>query len=264
MSVPTNETNSEKTETAPTDHRVVVFGVPDENTPLKNVLIDVAGMDAATAQVTTRSLPGLLPGALSQHQAASVAASIREIGLSAVAVPALEVPNLSQATQIHHVRVGDGSVEIIDTSDQHYSVASESIQVISVGVVPSTAPGHRRPASSLAMGSSHHSWNDGAHVPPRKRPEAFIVLSTGSVLLLASDEMNYEYLGNRKSTSSNANFARLISDLTELAESAWVTPSTRALLDRGPVRHFEFRSRDDFRGYTEFQTLLRGQLGQQR
>lgn len=264
MSVPTNETNLEKSETTPIDHRVVVFGVPDENTPLKNVLIGVAGMDAATAQLTTRSLPGLLPGALSQHQAASVATSIREIGLNAVAVPALEVPSLSQARQIHHVRSGDGSLEIIDTSDRHYSCASETIQIISVGVVPSTAPGHRRPASSLAMGSSHHSWNDGVHVPPRKRPEAFIVLSTGPVLLLASDEMNYEYLGNRKSTSSNVNFARLISDLTERAESAWVTPSTRAFLDRGPVRHYEFRSRDDFRGYTEFQTLLSGQLGQQR
>lgn len=263
MSAPTHETKSDSPESASVDHRVVVFGVPDQNTPLKQVLIDLADMDAATAQLMTRSLPGLLPGTLSQHKAATVAMGIRALGLSAVAVPAAEVPNLSQARQIHHVQIGVGGLIILDTATREHSCSWENIQVISVGIVPSTAPGHHRPASALAMGSSHHSWNDGVHVPPRKRPEAFIVLNTGPVLMLASDEMNYEYLGHRISPSSPTNYTRLIVELTKHATSAWITPSTRAFLDRGPVRHYKFRSRDDFRGYTEFQTLLSGQLNQQ-
>ena len=256
MAGPTHQTQGARPESAPIDHRVVVFGVPDDNTLLKEILIDLADMDAATAHLTTHSLPGLLPATLTQRQAASVATGIRAIGLSAVAVPAVEVPNLSQPRQIHHVRIGDNGLDIIDGCNHEYSNSLEQVKIVSVGIVPSTAPGHRRPGSPLSMGSSHNSWNDGAHIAPRRRPEAFVVLNTGAVLMFASDEMNYEYLGRRISPSSTANFGRLIIGLTAHATLAWITPSTRAFLDRGPVRHYEFRSRDDFRSYTEFQTLL--------
>lgn len=263
MSVNSGDTDSDSTESS-RDHRVVVLGAPEDGDDLKILLMERADMDAATAQLVARSLPGLLPQPMTQHQAAGVAADIRELGLSATAVPSTEVPDMSHIHQSHHVRISDQTLEIVEASDDSRVHTWDDLQIVSVGVVPSTAPAHHRPASSLSMGSTHHSWNDGVRLRPRRRPEAMIVLSNDPTLILASDEMNYEYLGRRLATSSSTNFTRLIDDLVTRATSAWITPSTRSFLDRGPVRHYEFSSREDFRRYTEFQTLLSDQLGHRR
>lgn len=247
MSVDTNASNEKQVKPSSADHRVVVFGAPDDGDELKSLLTEHADMDAATAQLATRSLPGLLPQRMPQYRAAKVAAEIRALGLSAMSVPAAEVPNLSQAHQSHHVRFFDESLEVVDACDQPYSSPWSNLKIVSVGVVPSTAPLHHRPASALSMGSTHRSWNDGVHAESRRRPEVFIVLDDGPPLILASDEMNYEDLGRRRAATSSANFARLIDGLVKRATAAWITPSTRAFLDRGPVRHYDFRSRDDFR-----------------
>ena len=84
----------------------------------------------------------------------------------------------------------------------------------------------------------------------------FLVLSDGqSAPNMASDEMNYECLGGRLATTSTANFRLLMQDLVNAATEAWVTPSTLAFLEHIPVPQSEFRSHEDFRRYTEFQTL---------
>jgi len=152
-------------------------------------------------------------------------------------------------------------LEVVDGRDRSHSWSAESIDLISVGIVPSTGPLRHRPAPAAAMGSSHRTWNDGSILAPKKRPEAIVVLHDDSVLSLASDEMNYEYLAERLSNSSSANFMTLVKDLRQMAVDAWVTPSTRAFVEHAPVRHFEFRTRDEFQHYTQFQTLLEGQFG---
>ncbi len=81
---------------------------------------------------------------------------------------------------------------------------------------------------------------------------------------LASDEMNFEYLQDRLNTSSSVNFRLFVKDLVDHSSDAWVTPSTRSFLDRSPMRHYEFASRDELRRYTEFQTLLSSQFGEHR
>jgi hypothetical protein len=262
MSTSIVKSNDEDDESGPATHRVVVFDVQEDPEALERILTSMPGMDRTAARKLLHSLPGIIPRPMSRHAAAVVANSIRRLGLNSAAIPAGEIPDLCHAEHTHHLRITDELLEVIDIDGTQHSWPWQAVSVLSVGVVPSTAPARHRPAATLSQGSSHRSWNDGVTLPARSRAEAFLVLNADQpVFTFASDEMNYECLGSRMTGSSKSNFRQLIKDLMARSATAWVTPSTRAFLDRSPVRHYEFRTRDEFRRYTEFQTLLSGHSG---
>lgn len=244
------------------DHRVVVFGIPDDPEQLRDLIAELAEVDRVTAGQLVRNLPGVLPQILTRNAAAGLATEIRRLGLTATSIPMADAPDLSHARSTHHVRLSEQGFEVADAEDGAKSWPWSSVSLLSVGIVPSTAPPHSHPAPTLASGSSHRLWNEGIRVPARARPEALVVLNEDEhVYRIASDAMNYEYLAQRLSTSSSINFRQLVGDLVNYATDAWVTPSTHAFLDRSPMSHYEFRSRDDFRRYTEFQTLRSRKFG---
>jgi len=255
----TNIANStaNQDESLPKDHRVVVFGTHDDQELLAQTLATSEEFDLVTARHIVRSLPGIIPRDLSRPAAASISTAMRELGLHAVAIPVEQTPNLLHAERVHHLRLDDDGLKVVHDADSDTFWPWAAVSVISVGVVPSDAPARHRPSPTLAQGSSHRSWTDGVTIAPKMRAEAFVVLTVDEPpLAFASDELNYEYLASRMKGSSSANFRMLTEDLLTHAPKAWVTPSTRAFIDRGPIRHYEFRTRDDFRSYTEFQKLL--------
>lgn len=264
MSIQAAETGGHAAESSASDHQIVVFAVPDDLESFVEVLLGLPEMDRPTARQIMMSLPGLIPGRLARSEAAEIATQIRDLGVDATAIPESDVPDISHALAVHHINVTKSKLEAIDFRAASKSWDGQKIDVLSVGVVPSSAPSRQRAAPAAAMGSSHRSWNDGSHLTAPKRPEAYVIFADGQALKMASDEMNYEYLDNRLCGSSTANFTALIRDLHELAPDAWVTPSTRSFLDHAPQRHFEFRSHDDFQRYTQFHTLLRGQVTRHR
>lgn len=246
------------------DHQIVVFAVPDDLEAFTRVLLRLPDMDLPTARHIMMSLPGLIPCRLARSEAAEMAAQIRDLGVDATSIPDSDIPEISHALPVHHVKVEESVLEAIDFREESRTWDGSSVDVLSVGVVPSNAPKRHRAAPAVAMGSSHRSWNDGSHLSAKKRLEAYVILDDGQVLQIASDEMNYEYLAKRLSGSSTANFTSLIRDLHELAPQSWVTPSTRAFLDHAPQRHYEFQTHEEFQRYTQFHTLLRGQVARNR
>lgn len=244
-------------ETIAAEFRIVVFSVPEDLELLEQALLALPDMDRPTARLQTHSLPGIVPHSYPQDLAVSVAAEIERRGGKATSVPARDVPDLMHSHSTHHLRIKDAALEALDTSDKMQLCPWSAISVISVGVLPSSAPARFRSPSALASGSSHRTWNEGVKLAAKRRPEVFVVLSDGQPALnMASDELNYEYLGDRLGTSSIANFKLLILDLVSRASGAWITPSTVAFLEHAPVPRSEFRSHEEFRRYTEFQTLL--------
>jgi hypothetical protein len=234
MSTSIVKSNDEDDESGPATHRVVVFDVQEDPEALERILTSMPGMDRTAARKLLHSLPGIIPRPMSRHAAAVVANSIRRLGLNSAAIPAGEIPDLCHAEHTHHLRITDELLEVIDIDGTQHSWPWQAVSVLS----------------------------DGVTLPARSRAEAFLVLNADQpVFTFASDEMNYECLGSRMTGSSKSNFRQLIKDLMARSATAWVTPSTRAFLDRSPVRHYEFRTRDEFRRYTEFQTLLSGHSG---
>ena len=131
-----------------------------------------------------------------------------------MAVPAEETADYSHARQTHHIRAMKDSLESIEPNNELESWSWSQVQLISVGAVQSDAPARQRPIPTIASGSSHRIWNERVLIPSRNRPEALIVLKGHNLAIyFGSDEMNYEYLEERRSSSSSSNFSLLIGDI---------------------------------------------------
>lgn len=257
MSANTSDATAAKEQPESCDCRIAVFTVPDDLELLEKALMTLPGMDRATARLQTRLLPGIVQGTYARGAALATVGEIEQIAGTASVVAAESIPNLNHVHSTHHVNITDSALEAIDTSDRLQACDWNAISVISVGVLPSSAPSRSHSAPTLSSGSSHRSWNSGVKIASKRRPEAYIVLSDGQTTLnMASDEMNFEYLGDRLAPNSNANFMLLIRDLVRRATKAMITPSTVAFLEHTPVPRSEFRSHEEFRRYTEFQTVL--------
>ena len=57
---------------------------------------------------------------------------------------------------------------------------------------------------------------------------------------VVENQMNYGYLGKRLHTSAAENFPLFLADLCARADQAYLTPSTRALLERRSPAEYEF------------------------
>ena len=245
-------------------HVVVLTAVPDPE-QLADRLMVLPGMDRATAKMQSRLMPGIIPYAYEQQVAMGMASDIKELGANAFAVAATDLPNLIHAHQTHHVKIHSAALEAIDTSDKSQMCRWDQISVISVGVLASDSPSRFRAAPTIANGSSHKIWNEGKKIGGKPRPEALLILSDGQpAISMASDEMNYEDLGDRITTASAANFRLLLQQIVTHATSAWLTPSTLAFLEQASAVRMDFRSRDDFRRYTEFQAVARSCIASER
>lgn len=257
MSGNTSDSTNNDMPLEPVGFRIAVFSVPDDLESLEKVLMDLPNMDRATARLQTRLLPGIVQGTYAQDVAVSTVKEIEHIAGTASVVPSNSVPDLNHVHATHHVNLTDIALETIDPSDRLQSWAWNTVSVISVGVLPSSAPSRSRSAPTLSSGSSHRSWNSGVKIAAKPRPEAYVVLSDGQATLnMASDEMNFEYLGDRLAKNSSANFMLLIRDLVRRATNASITPATIAFLEHTHLPRSDFRSHEEFRRYTEFQTLL--------
>jgi hypothetical protein len=70
-------------------------------------------------------------------------------------------------------------------------------------------------------------------VPRDPVGEALIVRNDPRITFrVIENQMNYAYLGDRLSTSASLNFPLLVADLCARADSAFITPSTRAMLHK--------------------------------
>jgi hypothetical protein len=256
MSLDENATAS-RAMLAPTQYRIAAFSVPGDMESLEQILMEVPEMDRLTAIQTARTLPGIIPGSCSRELAEGIVERLAEAGLKAIAVPASDIPDLLHVQRPHRIRVTDETLETTDARGRTEVWSWQDVAVISVGVVPSTAPLGFRAMPLVASGSSHRSWNSSVKVNPRHRPEVWVVSRNGQpAICIASDEVSYEYLGERIALSSAANFRLLVGDLIQHSETAWLTPSTLAFTEHHPSSHFDFRTCDDFRRYIQLQFVL--------
>jgi hypothetical protein len=257
MSFNENTTASGGTTLVPLEYRIAAFSVPGDMESLEQILTELPDMDRLTAAQTARSLPGIIPGCCSRELAEGIVERLAEAGLKAIAVPASQIPDLRHVQRPHRINVTDEAIETTDSRGRTQAWSWQDVAVLSVGVVPSTAPSGFRSMPLVASGSSHRSWNSSIKVNPRHRPEVWIVLRNAQhAICIASDEVSYEYLGDRIELSSAANFRLLVEDLIDHAKTAWLTPSTIAFSEHHPSSHFDFRTCDDFRRYIELQFVL--------
>ncbi len=220
-------------------------------------------MHPSDAMYHARQAPGILPDVLPQDVAERIAAAVNDLGLHAEAVPQSAIPGFQHAEAVHHARCLEEGLEIVELHGQQETVVPWSdIDLVSVGQAPQEEERHYIPSDEVS--AARRAAPMDCLVTWLSGPELWLVRRDPlKAFRVDHQRMNYEYLGARKTASSTRNFRVFIGDVLAKAPAAYVTPATRAFVEHGPLRHYEFDSPDQLRQYTVFHLLIRLRAKQQ-
>lgn len=173
-------------------------------------------------------------------------------------LPETELPRLDHAEMIHHAGCQQQGLEMFDVHGTRTRVVPwRDVCLLSVGSVP-LVEGCRYSAEPCVV--LHAAPNPhGAMVEKSHRDSLALWIACEhpwTVYRLVHNQINYEYLSARETTSATRNFSLLVADLFRLAPRAYLTSATRAFLNHGLRRHFEFHSAEELRDYTAFHILV--------
>ena len=237
---------------------VVLFSLPDDPHEMRDMLVKTLGLHPSDAQIAVRSSPGVLPMRLEQAQAAALVSSAAELGVAAAALPESEVPDFEHGEIVHHLRCVEEGIEVIDFHGRSTDLVPWScLRVMSIGHVSG-----ERTSDFLVEPSATSGLAPRLRFPPTDSAvhtglEAWLVRGNPwAGLRINANQMNYEYLGDRKTDSASKNFGMFIADVLHRTPLIYLTPASRAFLEHSLVRHYEFHSADELRRYTQFHAIL--------
>ncbi|MFN0056764.1 MAG: hypothetical protein ACKV0T_31860 [Planctomycetales bacterium] len=239
-------------------YRVAVFATPDDVADLSEVLSEVLGLHATDAMIHARAAPGILPDRLSREQSERLAQAISDSGLQAAAIPVGEIPTFDHVPMVHHARCAPAGLEILELHGRPQgAIPWSDVELVSVGQVPREGTRHFAPQEMQTVRAARRTGPSTLETPLSPGPQALIIAAGPfPVLRIDHKQMNYEYLGERKTDSATGNFRMFLDDVVSCAPAAYLTPATRAYLRHGSVADYSFESADELVRSTVLHLLL--------
>lgn len=243
------------------DWQVVVFAVPEEPTALLDELRRRLRLNEIDLRIRFHDLPGILPERLDALQAEELAGAIRALGVDAEAIPSQAWPDLSHAPTVHHLRCAPRGLEVVPPRGAAVECISwERVAVVSIADVPLDVAHHFAPPRTVVVRVTPR-LKDAEIATSIRGAEMWIVCEEPfEALRVDHREMNYEYLGERKTDSATSNFRQFAEDLTRHAAGVYLTPTARAFLSIGRVEQYRLESRERHRALVELHTVLARRL----
>lgn len=235
---------------------VCVFDAPESRSELGEMLRRHFEIPRIDAMRLAAAAPGVLPLRLTEAAAECLAERIRLLGLDAACLNAPEAPRIDDAEEVHHVRCDRSGLDVMDMhSVVDRSIPLSSIEMIAVGQLPDGLQRHF-PDDNRLITAARHSPHTSYTVPATPGPELWLVTRDPvRSLRVHHERMNYEYLRNRRTTSSTVNFRMLVEDLVRLAPRAFQSTSTQAYLASDHLRLYSFDTVEDFERWSRLQLL---------
>ncbi len=237
--------------------RLVIYNVPDDPFALRNILVERLGIHPAEAQRLARSAPGMLPEPLDAEVAAGIVQSVKALGVAAAALPDENIPKLDHSELVHHARCLATGLEIVGLRGESECVIPwNDLRLISVGQAPVEGAMHFHAEPTAVVTAAPHPHHPTTVARQTAIEAWFVRDNPWTAFRMDHSLMNYEYLGERKTGSAASNFRLFLEDVVARAQHAYLTPATRACLEHGLLRHYEFDSREELRHYTVLHLLL--------
>lgn len=224
------------------DHRVAILARPADIDDLRSRLQQTLGLNHVDAGIALAHVPGVLPQRLTAGQAQQIAERLSAAGVTARAVGVDQIPELSHAESVHHVRCTPDGLEVADLDGTfRRSYAWQHLRLVSIGQVPLDET--RTYTTDNVLRSGPVRPDPYVATGQRERLECWLIFGEPlRVLRFDSGHMRYERLDAAAPTSGTVNFESLAGAILEHAGSAAVTPATRAYCNRGAVLDYEFAS----------------------
>jgi hypothetical protein len=258
-STPSDEAPASAEQRTEAQYQVAVFAVPDERETLVPILGLIPGLSLIDARVRLHDLPGILPERLDAETADRLVTQLRSAGVNAVKAAESDVPRLEHRPTVHHLRCVSGGLEFVGAGGTRERVLPwEELALVSIGVVPVDRSHHEipKPTAVIHAAPGIHGAQTDTHAA--HGPEMWLVREEPfQAWRIDHLAMNYEYLGERISTSAAANFQLFAQDVANHAASTYLTPSARAYLQTRHAEEYRFVSRQAHAKAVQLHILLR-------
>jgi hypothetical protein len=255
---------------SPPQYRLVIFDAIEDPQTIRDLVCQVTGMHPTDVAQWLARAPGTWPQPLPEPQVRRLLDGLYEAEIAAEAWRTDQFPDLSPTRTVHRAACLDQGLRIegLRGEPTHW-VPWDRIDLICAGRVtaedefrhvqsprwPSTVvAGIRALALMKPKPSGRHAR--ATRIPRDPVGEVVIVRRDPRIAFrFVETQMNYAYLGERRSHSAAENFPLFLADLCARAGAAFVTPSTQALLERGDAALYEFPSSQALLDYATHRLL---------
>src|SRR5271165_6333183 len=243
--------------TTPIRYRLVIFDTIDDPQSLRDLICSVTGTHPTDAVQWLARAPGLWKQPLEETEVRKLLDGLYEAGVAAEAWRTDQFPELSPARTIHRAAcLNEGfRIEGLRGEPTHW-VPWDRIEMVCAGRISAEDEFRKdsspRWPSTVVAGIRALALMKPHPTPRRARAQRIPRDPVCEVLIVRRDpriafrvvetQMNYAYLGDRLKSSAAENFPSFLADLCARADQAYLTPSTRALLERREQSEFMFLS----------------------
>ncbi len=229
--------------------RLALLEAPPDHEAASIVLQQSLGLNPIDARIRVRHAPGVFPEVFDKSLAEQAAEKLRSLGAKAAAVPSAAVPRLRGARTVHHVRCLDDGFAIVSVAGEVERVIPwTDLRLLSVadvpvprksftGVLPDGVLRHVRGIAQTKITDTDE-----------ERLEAWLLCEPPfQAYRMDSELMNYEYLGDDRTTFAAHNFREVIRDLQRHAPHLALTPTAHAYVDGSEIGRYRLKSPDAHR-----------------
>lgn len=237
-------------------YRLVIFVAPEDPVAVRDLLCGITGLHPTDAMQWVARTPGVWPKPLAEGEVREILDGLYELGVAAEAWRVDLLPNLTPPRTIHDAAcLPDGfRVKGLRGEPTHWA-PWDRIELVCAGsiamddefrdVVP--------PTWVSAVSTGLNAILRRPQIVARRRramrvtrdPVREIIIVRRDPRLafrVIENKMNYAYLGERLHPSASENFPIFLTDLCTHAAEAYITESTRALLEGKDSDECEFPS----------------------
>ncbi|HMF38637.1 MAG TPA: hypothetical protein VKF17_18505, partial [Isosphaeraceae bacterium] len=251
-------------------YRLVIFDAVDDPQVLRSMICAATGMHPTDVVQWLARSPGVWPQPLDEPMVRKLLDGLYEYKVAAEAWRADQFPDLGPPRTVHRAACLDQGLRIegLRGEPTHW-VPWERVEMICAGRVTAEDEvrdvHQQRWPSAIVAGicalalrgpRSMSRMARGQRVPRDPVGEILIVRRDPRITFrVVENQMNYAYLGDRLKSSAAENFPIFLADLCARADQAYLTPSTRALLERRDLSEYEFPSSQAILDYATHRLL---------
>jgi len=236
-------------------YRLVIFDAIDDPQELREMICQSTEMHPTDVVQWLARAPGVWPQPLDESTVRRLLDGLYDAGVAAEAWRADQLPDLSPPRTVHRAACLDEGLRIeglrgepthwvpwdrvemicagkITALDEVRDVQKPRWPSVVISGIRALALQRPRPVERIARGH---------RIPRDPVGEVLIVRRDPRIAFrVVENQMNYGYLGKRLHSSAAENFPLFLADLCARADQAYLTPSTRALLERRNPAEYEF------------------------
>ncbi len=253
----------------PSQYRLVIFDAIDQPAELRDMVCRATGMHPTDVVQWLARAPGTWPQPLEETTVRELLDGFYEAGIAAEAWRTDLFPDLSPPRTIHRAAcMKEGfRIEGLRAEPTHW-VPWDRIELICAGRIsaddefrnvqsprwPSTVVSGIRALALMKPQPTRRAR--ATRIPRDPLGEAIIVRRDPRIAFrVVENQMNYAYLGERLSQTAADNFPIFLADLCARADAAYVTRSTRSLLEHREPGEHEFPSSQALLDYATHRLL---------